>query len=169
MTPPKYSLGVAGCLPLDPLSPSPADHLPQVIVFAVPSEAGDTDAAAEAAEAMTALFEHPRVRAGMIVSTSEPDDFPVGAAIGGRDALVVRYRGHRERHSVPGGLVTAMLEQRRFMITLIGRPWPFPAARRRERALLCAFLNDPATRPRAGLVVPLVREHGRGRRVTGVR
>ncbi|MEV5573115.1 hypothetical protein AB0L06_23990 [Spirillospora sp. NPDC052269] len=155
MTPAPYSLGVAGCLPLDPLAPTPADRLPQVILYAVPSEPHLVNAAT--AE-MRELFEHPRVRADMIVSISEPDDFPVGASIAGKDSLAIRYREHRERHPVPAGLVTAILERRRFMITLIGRPWPFPAAHRQDRALLSAFLNDPATRPRAGLVVPLIRE-----------
>ncbi|MEV4255182.1 hypothetical protein AB0J52_18685 [Spirillospora sp. NPDC049652] len=155
---PAYFLGVAGCLPLDPLSPSPADHLPQVVVFAVPSEPCHVDAAT--AE-MRRLFAHHRVRTNMIVSTSDPDSFPVGAAIAGKESLLIRYREHRERHPVPAGLVAAMLERRRLMITLVGRPWPFPAARRGDPALLSAFLNDPATRPRAGLVVPLTRDSRR--------
>lgn len=156
MKPPEqapYILGVAGCEPLDPLGSHPADRLPQIFVYAVPD---GPETATAAAEGMREFFEHPRVRTNMIVSISDPDAFPVGASIAGRDSLAIRYRGHRERHPVPPGLISAILERRRFMITLIGRPWPFPAADRHHPALLAAFLNDPATRPRAGIIVPLI-------------
>ncbi|GAA2614311.1 hypothetical protein SMC26_24160 [Actinomadura fulvescens] len=98
---------------------------------------------------------------GMLVGTvnrhPDLDRLPFAVDLVGLDRIVFTLEGHRfERRSHPRWVEFAR-ETGACCLEVIGRPWPWEYELRHDLRYTDPFLNDPETRPRAGVVIPIPR------------
>ncbi|MFI0452151.1 DUF5949 family protein [Actinomadura sp. 6N118] len=133
---------------------NPSSGFPFVHLIAVPYTPAGTR---QARKLMASYLRVPGMVVGEVNRSPDLDRLPFSVDLVGVDRIVFTLEGHHFERAADPGWVQFARETGACCLEVVARPWPWESARRHDPRYTKLFLNDPQTRPRAGVIIPIPR------------